>query len=113
MKKIGIILLVYNAILKLCCNMDWYYYAYPYIDAFDTIFYVLAVLIFFKLWRNNFKGVDLLYKHSFVSVFVLLVLKISYNELHLNYQTYSLYFWFILLMPIILKIERNINYENN
>jgi len=89
--------------------MDWYYYAYPYIDAFDSIFYVFAVFVFFKMWYNKFKGVDLLDKHSFIAIFVLLALKITYNELNLSYQTYSFYFWLICATPIFLKIERNIN----
>lgn len=91
--------------------MDWYYYAYPYIDLFDIPFYVLAGFIFFKMWCNKFKGIDLFYKQSFICVFLLLGLKIIYNELELNYQTYSFYFWFICIVPLLLKLERNINYE--
>jgi hypothetical protein len=111
MKRIGVILLIYNVILKLCCDSDWYYYAYVYIDAIDTIFYIFAIAVFIKMWLNKFKGIDLLYKHSFVCVFILLGLKIIYNEFNINYQTYSFYFWLLCTTPIILKIERNINYR--
>jgi len=111
MKKLGIILLIYNVILKLFCDADWYYYAYPYIDAIDTIFYIFALIVFFKFWKHDFKKITNFEKYCFIASFLLIALKVGYNELKFSYATYTFYFWLLIVAPILLEIERNYNDE--
>ena len=106
MKSIGVFILIYNLILMQFTSCKWYSDIYAYLDIIDIPFYVCAIVVAFK-----YKKLNLLQKHSLVCVFLSLGLKILYNELELNYNIYSFYFYLITSIPFVLKIERNINYR--
>lgn len=112
MRKIGLFILIYNFIFMLFSDTTWYAKAYNLIDTLDIPIYILGAIVFFRFWYFKFKGLNLFYKQCYVSAFLLLAIKCLYFVLKLNYQTYCFWFYFIIAMPFILLIERNINYEN-
>ena len=111
MKKLGIFILIYNIVFYFCSYFEWYSKAYPIIDLLDIPIYILSAIIFFKSWWNGFKKVTIFEKHCFIASYILLVFKIMYLYELINYNTYEVWFWFVFIAPILLKIERNINYE--
>jgi len=104
MKNLGIYLLMYNLLCLSVIYTDWYAKVYPYLDATDTIPYVIASVVFF----TYFKKLTILQRDCFIAGLFTVVLKWVYCFNPFNFETYIFWNLIIIATPFILKVERNL-----
>jgi len=107
MKNLGAFILLYNLVCILIMQTNWYSNNWQIIDSIDTPFYVASAIIVLYMYRK----LNVFQKQCYLFAFIFLVFKLIDLNYPIDYVNYK--FWSILIIttPIILLIERNINYD--
>jgi hypothetical protein len=107
MKNLGAFILLYNLVSILIMDTNFWLNNWQIIDSIDTPFYIASAIIVLFLYRK----LNIFQKQCYLFSFIFLVFKLIDLNYPIDYINYK--FWSILIIatPIILLIERNINYD--
>jgi len=96
MKNLGIILLTYNLLCLSVLTTDWYRSYWKVLDALDTIFYLVAIFVFF----GHYSKLNRLQRDGFIFSAIYLAFKALDNYQHFSYATFMFWNLFIILFPL-------------
>lgn len=107
MKNLGAFILLYNLICILIMQTNWYATNLAIIDSIDAPFYFISPIIVWYYYRT----LTIFQKQCYLFAFVFLAFKLIDLNYPIDYENYKFWSILIIVTPIILLIERNINYD--
>lgn len=88
-------------------HTDFYANNWQVIDFIDTPIY----LLYFVIWILKRNKLTIFQTQCNISVFLFLSLKLIDMQFNVDYSIFKFWSLLIIFLPIILLIERNINYD--